>query len=72
LSTIARLFAVKSWYNMSVVEYDDILGIVHELLPPDSKLPNDFYQSRKLLEGLGKIVHPCDGEAWQQFNVDYP
>jgi len=149
LSAVARLFAVKSRYNMSVVEYDDILGIVHELLPPDSKLPNDFYQSRKLLEGLGmqyikidvcynncmlfykdnkdkdkcdfcganryvegrtkvarkvlrylpiidrlqrlylhgetaklmrsyspttcgKMVHPCDGEAWQQFNVDYP
>jgi hypothetical protein len=18
------------------------------------------------------MVHPCDGEAWQQFNVDYP
>jgi hypothetical protein len=134
---------------MSVAEYDDILGILHELLPPDSKLPNDFYQSRKLLEGFGmqyikidvsynncmlfykdnmdkdkydfcganwyvegrtkvarkvlrylqitdrlqrlylhgettkllrsyspttcgKMVHPCDGEAWQQFNVDFP
>jgi hypothetical protein len=20
----------------------------------------------------GKMVHPCDGEAWQQFNKDYP
>jgi len=20
----------------------------------------------------GKMVHPCDGEAWQQFNVDFP
>jgi hypothetical protein len=48
LSAVARLMAVKSRYNMSIAEYDDILGIVHELLPPDSKLPNDFYQSRKL------------------------
>jgi hypothetical protein len=53
LSAVARLFAAKSRYNMSIAEYDDILGIVHELLPPDSKLPDDFYQSRKLLEGLG-------------------
>jgi hypothetical protein len=53
LSAVARLMAVKSRYNMSIAEYDDILGIVHELLPPNSKLPNDFYQSRKLLEGLG-------------------
>jgi hypothetical protein len=38
---------------MSVAQYDDILGIIHELLPHDSKLPNVFYQSRKLLEGIG-------------------
>jgi len=30
LSAVARLFVVKSWYNVSVVEYDDILGIVHQ------------------------------------------
>lgn len=53
LSVVARLLAVKSRYNMSIKEYDDIIEIIHELLPPDSKLPNDFYQSRKLLEGLG-------------------
>jgi hypothetical protein len=38
---------------MSIAEYDDIVGIIHELLPLDSNLPNDFYQSRKLLQGLG-------------------
>ena len=53
LSVVARLLAVKSRYNMSIAEYNDIIGIIHELLPPDSKLPNDFYHSRKLLEGLG-------------------
>jgi hypothetical protein len=134
---------------MSIAEYDDIIGIIHELLPPDCNLPNDFYQSRKLLQGLGmpyvkidvfynncmlfnkddaskeiydicganryeegclikvplkvlrylpiterlqrlyahvdtaklvrapspstfgKMVHPCDGEAWQQFDEDF-
>jgi hypothetical protein len=53
LSVVARLLAVKSRYNMSVAQYDDILGIIHELPPHDSKLPNEFYQSRKLLEGIG-------------------
>jgi hypothetical protein len=38
---------------MSIAEYDDIVGIIHELLPSDSNFPNDFYQSRKLLQGLG-------------------
>jgi len=41
LSAVARLLAVKSRYNMSIAEYIDIIGIIHELLPPDSKLPND-------------------------------
>jgi hypothetical protein len=134
---------------MSIAEYDDILQIIHELLPVDSKLLNDFYHSRKLIEGLGmpyvkidvcynncmlyykdnankekcdfcgknryeegkkliprkvlcylpvtdrlqrlfaheetakllrshspstsdKMLHPCDGEAWQQFDMEYP
>lgn len=46
LSAVARLLAAKSRLNMSVVEYDDILEIIHELLPPNSKLANNFYTSR--------------------------
>lgn len=149
LSAIARLLALKSEYNMSIAHYDDTLQLIHELLPPDSKLAEDFYHSKKLLQGLGmtyikidvcyndcmlyykenehkdkcdfcntprfedgqnkvprkvlrylpitdrlqrlyaheetakamqshkqstcgKLVHPCDGEAWQQFDIDFP
>ena len=148
LSAVARLLAMKSQYNMSVAHYDDVLGIIHEFLPPESKLAKDFYRSKKLLEGLGmpyvkidvcynncmlyykedehkekcdfcgtsryengqnktprkvlrylpikdrlqrlyaheeiarllqshsrsqsgNMVHPCDGEAWQQFDEDF-
>jgi hypothetical protein len=49
LSAVARLLAIKSGHNMSIAEYDDIIGIIHELLPSDSNLPSDFYQSSKLL-----------------------
>ena len=140
---------MKSQYNMSIAHYDDVLQIVHELMPPDANLSKDFYQSKKLLEGLGmpyvkidvcknncmlyykdnehkekcdfcntsrykdgqnkvphkvlrylplkdrlqrlyahketakhmqshtrsssdKMVHPCDGEAWQGFDKDFP
>ena len=44
LSTVARLLAVKSMYNMSIDHYDDLFEIIHELLPPDSKLPKNFYE----------------------------
>jgi len=149
LSAIARLLALKSQYNMSIAHFEANLELIHELLPPESKLPKDFYQSKKLFEGLcmpyikidvcynncmlyykdneskekcdvcgtsryevgssrvprkvlrylpitnrlqrlyahkntaklmqshkpcttGKMVHPCDGEAWQQFDRDFP
>ena len=53
LSVVARLLAVKSMYNMSIDHYDNFLEIIHELLPPDSKLPKNFYESKKMLDGLG-------------------
>ena len=148
LSGMARLLALKAQYNMSIAHFEANLELIHELLPPESKLPKDFYQSKKLFEGLGmayvkidvcynncmlyykdnesedkcdvcgtsryedgsskvprkvlrylpitdrlqrlylhehtaqllrshypsksgKMVHPCDGEAWQQFDKDF-
>ncbi|KAM0921269.1 hypothetical protein ACQ4PT_007138 [Festuca glaucescens] len=53
LSAISRLIAIKAQYNMSIANYDDILKLIHELLPPDSNLTKDFYHSKKMLEGLG-------------------
>ena len=149
LSAVARLLALKSEYNMSIAHYNDTLQLIHELLPPGSKLEEDFYHSKKLLQGLGmtyvkidvcynncvlyykenehkekcdfcdtpryeegnnkvprkvlrylpitdrlqrlyahedtakamqsyrqstsnRLVHPCDGEAWQKFDIDFP
>ena len=34
LSDVSHLLVVKSRYNMSIAEYDDIVGIIHDLLPP--------------------------------------
>jgi hypothetical protein len=47
LSAIARLLVLKSMYNMSIGHYNDVVNIIHELLALDSKLPRDFYQSKK-------------------------
>ena len=56
LSTIARLLAMKSQYNMSIAEYDDVLQIIHELMPPGANLSKDFYQSKKHLKVTGMVV----------------
>ena len=49
LSAVARLLALKSEFNMSIAHYDSTLKLIHELLPPGSKLAEDFYHSKKLL-----------------------
>jgi hypothetical protein len=53
LSAVARLLALKSQYNMSVAHFEANLDLISELLPPESMIPKDFYQSKKLMEGLG-------------------
>jgi hypothetical protein len=62
LSATARLISIKSQYNLSIACYNDILALIEELLPADSKLPKDFYYSKKMLEGLGlpyQKIHVC-------------
>jgi hypothetical protein len=53
LFVVAHLLALKSQYNMSIAHFEANLELIHELLPPESKLPKDFYHAKKLLEGLG-------------------
>jgi hypothetical protein len=52
--------AIKSQYNLSLACYDDFVELMHELLPPNCKMPKDFYRSKKLLEGLGMPYHKID------------
>jgi len=60
LSAVARLLALKSQYNMSIAHFEANLELINELLPPDSKIPKDFYQSKKLMEGLGMPYQKID------------
>jgi len=59
LSAVAHLLALKSQYNMSITHFEANLELINELLPPESKVPKDFYQSKKLLEGLGMSYVSC-------------
>ena len=62
LSATARLVSIKSQHNLSISCYDDIVALIHELLPADSNLPKDFYHSKKMLKGLGmpyEKIHVC-------------
>ena len=45
---------------MSIAHFEANLELIHEFLPSDSKIPKDFYQSKKLLEGLGMPYQKID------------
>ena len=60
LSAVARLLALKSQYNMSIAHFEANLELINELLPLESKIPKDSYQSKKLLEGLGMPYQKID------------
>lgn len=45
---------------MSISGYDALLKFIHDLLPKDSKLPNTFSESKKLLSGLGMPYEKID------------
>jgi hypothetical protein len=46
LSGIARLLSIKAQYNLSIVCYDDIMALIHELLTAEGLLP-----FQKIVEG---------------------
>ncbi|CAH9130990.1 unnamed protein product [Cuscuta epithymum] len=53
LSVVAELLSVKSQYNMSDACYDKVASIVERIVPGDNHLPKSFYQSKKMIHGLG-------------------
>jgi hypothetical protein len=56
LSVTARLVSIKSQHNLSISCYDDIVALIHELLPADSNLSKDFYHSKKIAKGSGHAI----------------
>ncbi|XP_012841495.1 PREDICTED: uncharacterized protein LOC105961778 [Erythranthe guttata] len=66
LSVMARLLNIKSEFNMSQACFNRILQLVRELLPDDTKLPNDFYKTKQMVRKLGlgyQKIHVCVNEC---------
>ncbi|XP_043815326.1 uncharacterized protein LOC122724434 [Manihot esculenta] len=60
LSTVARLMNMKLEHHFSVKCFDQIIEFVKEVLPEDNVLPDNFYKTKKLIEGLGLPVEKID------------
>ncbi|CAH1412145.1 unnamed protein product [Lactuca virosa] len=52
LSTTTRLLNWKSEYNVSDSSFDRLLPIIKDSLPTGAKLPDNFYETKKMLKPL--------------------
>ncbi|XP_065878103.1 uncharacterized protein [Euphorbia lathyris] len=60
LSMMARLLKIKSENHMTESCLDSTLELLHEVLPSGNKVPKNFYEIKKLIQGLGLPVEKID------------
>jgi hypothetical protein len=48
--------AMKSKYNFSNQCYNDIVKLIIDLIPMKHNMPKDFYQSKKIVSGIRRVV----------------
>ncbi|XP_019256400.1 PREDICTED: uncharacterized protein LOC109234800 [Nicotiana attenuata] len=62
LSAVARLLHIKSEHHLSDRCFDDICQYVNEMIPPDNLMPNNFYETKKLMQEMNmpvEKIHSC-------------
>nr|GEV83499.1 hypothetical protein [Tanacetum cinerariifolium] len=57
LSLVLRMLNIKSESRMTEKIYDDVIQVLEDALPPDSKLVGSFYETKKFASYLGL---PCE------------
>lgn len=60
LSAVARLLNIKAEHHFSERCYDEICQLISELLPTDNRMTDSFYNTKKLVKGLGLPVEKID------------
>ena len=60
LSAAVRMLEIKCRHRCSQAWFDDMSNFIQELLPQDNLMPLDFYNTKKLVRGLGlpvQVIH---------------
>ena len=60
LSFVARLMNMKSENGFSQKCYDQFIDLVKEIVPEENKVADNFYESKKLMRGMGLPVEKID------------
>ncbi|XP_078166495.1 uncharacterized protein LOC144561406 [Carex rostrata] len=53
LSAVTHALALKSEHQLSQKCFDGMMGLIKSMLPPSEKMPENFYQAKRLTEPLG-------------------
>ncbi|KAL6550610.1 hypothetical protein OROMI_021098 [Orobanche minor] len=60
LSLALRLMSLKAENHMSERCYNHLTQLMQEIVPDDNLIPDNFYSSKKLLDGVGLTVEKID------------
>ena len=60
MSAVAQLLHMKSEHHFSERCFDDFTQFLQEVLPEDNKMVDNFYRTKKLVQGLGLPVEKID------------
>ncbi|XP_006352028.2 uncharacterized protein [Solanum tuberosum] len=66
LSFVLQLYRIKLLFKWSNESFNALLGLLKDALPEGEKLPSSFYESKKIIEGLGlnyKKIHVCPNDC---------
>lgn len=60
LSVVAQLLSIKADHHFSEACYDRIAALIEACLPEDNNMVSDFYETKRLIAGLGLPVETID------------
>ena len=60
MSAVARLLHMKSKHHFLEICYDDLIQFLRAVLPDDNKMVDNFYITKKLVQGLGLPIEKID------------
>ena len=73
LSVVARMLHLKSEHHISERCYDEFCQLIRELLPVDNMMTDSFYNTKKLVRGLGlpvEKIHCCLNNCMIYWGID--
>jgi len=66
LSFLLHIYRTKCMFKWSNESFNSLLGLLKDALPEGYELPSSFYETKKIIEGLGlkyEKIHACPNDC---------